>query len=115
VWNSGLRFCIAAVCRPIYPKVFDWNSRRISNNIYIELLSEQGLIGFLAILLLIYRIIAPIFRRMHSFGLAAAGFYFIKLDGFSYLHGLLPLDRVCSSLRLRAGGGSFDFKIFPCH
>lgn len=51
---------------PMYPNdfldtFFNWNSRRIANNVYIELLAEQGIIGIATVSYLLYQIIRPSF------------------------------------------------------
>jgi O-antigen ligase len=81
---QGYAFSLPQYVDPFIQSFFDWNSRRIANNIYIELLSEQGLIGFLAMLLVIYRIIAPIFRHVRTQSVLAAGAVSILLSWMAF-------------------------------
>lgn len=81
---QGYAFALPQFVDPFIDSFFDWNSRRIANNIYVELLAEQGLIGLLAMLLVVHRICKPIFRRVRQRSVLAAGAASILLSWLAF-------------------------------
>lgn len=81
---QGYAFALPKFFDPFIESFFNWDSRRIANNIYIELLAEQGIIGLLAMLLLIFRICKPIFRRFRQNAVLALGAASIYLGWLAF-------------------------------
>ncbi len=81
---QGYAFALPNYVDPFIDGFFDWNSRRIANNIYIELLAEQGVVGLLAMMLVIYRIGRIIVRRLRQNGVLAAGVASILLSWLAF-------------------------------
>lgn len=81
---QGYAFALPNYVDPFIDGFFDWNSRRIVNNIYIELLAEQGVIGLLVMMLVIYRIGRIIVRRLRQNGVLAAGVASILLSWLAF-------------------------------
>jgi O-antigen ligase len=81
---QGYAFALPKYVDPFIETFFDWNSRRIANNIYVEIMAEQGFIGFVSFCFLIYRIGAPAFRqiRHHSVACAALASIFFSWLAF---------------------------------
>lgn len=81
---QGYAFALPKYVDPFIKNFFDWNSRRIANNIYVEIMAEQGLIGFVSFSYLIYRIAVPAFRqiRHHSVSCAALASIFLSWLAF---------------------------------
>ena len=53
---QGYSFSLPLFADDYIKQSLDWNTRRIPNNIYIEILAEQGLVGFFSFLFLLYQI-----------------------------------------------------------
>lgn len=70
---QGYAFALPQFVDSFIESFFDWNSRRIANNIYVELLAEQGIIGLVAMLLVMFRICKPIFRRFRQHSVLVVG------------------------------------------
>lgn len=81
---QGYAFALPKYVDPFIETFFDWNSRRIANNIYVEIMAEQGFVGFVSFYFLIYRIGAPAFRqiRHHSVPCAALASIFLSWLAF---------------------------------
>lgn len=78
-----------AFALPMYPddfldQFFDWNSRRIANNVYVELLAEQGIIGLAAVSFLLYSIIKPAFKSFNRNALVALGFISVLVSWMAF-------------------------------
>jgi len=69
---QGYAFALPKYVDPFIETFFNWNSRRIANNIYVEIMAEQGLIGFVSFCLLVYRIGMPAFRQLRHHSVACA-------------------------------------------
>lgn len=81
---QGYAFALPQFVDPFIDSFFDWNSRRIANNIYIELLAEQGAVGLLAMLMVVYCICKPIFCRVRQLSILAAGSVSILLSWLAF-------------------------------
>lgn len=81
---QGYAFALPQFVDSFIESFFDWNSRRIANNIYVELLAEQGIIGLLAMLLVMFRICKPIFRRYRQHSILAMGTISIFLGWLAF-------------------------------
>lgn len=81
---QGYAFALPQFVDPFIRDFFDWDTRRIANNIYIELLAEQGIIGFVAMLLVILRICKPLFRRYRQHAALALGAISIFLGWLAF-------------------------------
>lgn len=54
---QGYAFALKEYADPFIILFFDWDYRRIANNVYAEILAEQGIIGFVAMTALLCRIV----------------------------------------------------------
>ena len=81
---QGYAFALPQFIDSFISDFFDWNSRRIANNIYVELLAEQGIIGLLAMLLVMFRICKPIFHRYRQHATLAFGASSILLGWLAF-------------------------------
>lgn len=81
---QGYAFALPKYVDPFIETFFNWNSRRIANNIYVEIMAEQGLLGLVSFCLLVYRIGVPAFRqiRHHSVACAALASIFFSWLAF---------------------------------
>jgi len=81
---QGYAFALPNYADPFIEDFFDWNSRRIANNIYAEWLAEYGIIGTLAMLMLLYKIIKPILSRKRHGSILLAGAVSILLSWLAF-------------------------------
>ena len=81
---QGYAFALPNYVDPFIEEFFDWNSRRIANNIYVEWLAEQGAIGAFAMLLLLYKIIKPVFSNFRKGAILVAGTVSIILSWLAF-------------------------------
>ena len=81
---QGYAFALPNYVDPFIETFFDWNSRRIANNIYVELLAEQGGIGISAMLLVLLRIGYPIFRHFRRHVLLCAAMLSVLLSWLAF-------------------------------
>jgi O-antigen ligase len=81
---QGYAFALPKYVDPFIENFFDWNSRRIANNIYVEIISEQGLIGFVSFCFLIYRIGVPAFRQIRHHAVPCAALASIFLSWLAF-------------------------------
>ncbi|CAN4272554.1 O-antigen ligase-related [Methylophilaceae bacterium] len=58
---QGYSFALPMYTNDFLDAIFDWNSRRIANNVYVEILAEQGVVGLVTIGYLLYQIIRTSF------------------------------------------------------
>jgi O-antigen ligase len=70
---QGYAFALPVYVDPFIETFFDWETRRIANNIYVELLAEQGVIGLAAMALVLYSITRRTFRRARTNAVLCAG------------------------------------------
>lgn len=81
---QGYAFALPRFADSFIESFFDWNSRRIANNIYIELLAEQGLIGLAAMSLVLLRIATPTFRQLRKNAILCAGILSVLLGWLAF-------------------------------
>lgn len=81
---QGYAFALPQFVHPFIEGFFDWNSRRIANNIYAEILAEQGVVGFLVMALLVYRVCKPVLRDFRRNALLAIGAASIFLSWLAF-------------------------------
>lgn len=81
---QGYAFALPQFVDPFIDSFFDWNSRRIANNIYVELLAEQGLVGMAAMSLVMYRIAKPVLRRFRQQVVLSAGILSVLLSWLAF-------------------------------
>jgi len=81
---QGYGFALPQFVDPFIETFFRWDYRRIPNNIYVELLAEQGSIGMLAMILVLYRVCKPLFSRLRQNCILAAGASSIFLSWFAF-------------------------------
>lgn len=81
---QGYAFALPQFAHPFIESFFDWDSRRIANNIYAEILAEQGVVGFLVMALLVYRVCKPVLRDFRRNALLAIGAASIFLSWLAF-------------------------------
>lgn len=87
IFGMGIQsyaFALPMYVDPFIDSFFDWNSRRIANNIYVEWLAEQGIIGFFVMSFVIYRVCQPIFRCVLQRPVLSAGAASILLSWLAF-------------------------------
>ncbi len=82
---QGYSFALPMFSDDFFDKYFDWNSRRVANNIYIEILAEQGLVGLTAFFYLLYQIMRSSFVCFwRGTNIAALGFISILFSWLAF-------------------------------
>ncbi|NMM20419.1 MAG: O-antigen ligase family protein [Rhodoferax sp.] len=81
---QGYSFALPNHPNEFLDNFFDYNSQRIANNIYAQLLAEQGLIGISAMAYLLYEIVRPAFLSAANKGLILLGFASILLSWLAF-------------------------------
>lgn len=81
---QGYAFALPEYVDAFIDNFFDWNSRRIANNIYVELLAEQGVIGMGAMLVVLSRIARPATRTARANATLFAGMLSILLSWLAF-------------------------------
>jgi len=81
---QGYAFALPRFADSFLRSFFDWNYRRITNNIYIELLAEQGAIGLTAMGWVIYRMVSPTFRYLTENAILCAAIMTVLLGWFAF-------------------------------
>jgi O-antigen ligase len=81
---QGYAFALPEYVDPFIGSFFDWNSRRIANNIYVELLAEQGLIGLAAMTAVLAAIGKPLFREMRRDPVLSAALLSVLLSWLAF-------------------------------
>ena len=81
---QGYAFALPKYVDPFIESFFDWNSRRIANNIYVEVMAEQGFVGLASFCFLIYRIGAPAFRQIRHHAVPCAALASVLLSWLAF-------------------------------
>lgn len=81
---QGYAFALPHHSNEFLDSFFDYSSQRIANNIYVQLLAEQGIIGALAMAYLMYRIMRPSFISLVSRDLVLMGFASVLLSWLAF-------------------------------
>ena len=71
---QGYTFALPMYTNEFIDKYFNWDAQRIANNIYVELLAEQGVIGTSFFIYLLYQVILPALNALNINVLAVLGF-----------------------------------------
>jgi O-antigen ligase len=81
---QGYAFALPYYADPFIQDNFDWSFRRIANNIYIEILSEQGMIGITAMAVLMTQICKKPFSSFRKNAIICSGFLSIAGSWFAF-------------------------------
>jgi O-antigen ligase len=81
---QGYSFALPNHANEFLDMFFDYNSQRIANNIYAQILAEQGIVGFTVMFYFIYKIIRPSFCSVADNELVLLGFASVLLSWFAF-------------------------------
>jgi len=81
---QGFSFALLDHSNEFLEKFFDYNSQRIANNIYIQIIAEQGILGLLAMIYFLYIITRPAFLSVDKNYLVLLGFASILLSWIAF-------------------------------
>ena len=81
---QGFSFALLDHSNEFLEKYFDYNSQRIVNNIYVQLIAEQGILGISAMIYFLYIIIRPAFLSVVKNDLVLLGFASILLSWLAF-------------------------------
>jgi O-antigen ligase len=81
---QGYAFALPKYADLFMQQNFDWSFRRIANNIYVELLSEEGLIGVFAMGLLLFQICKKSLFNFRKSAIISSGLLAIMMSWLAF-------------------------------